>query len=621
MTEDLRIATFNASLNRNSEGELIDNLSTRDDGQAQAVASIIQTVRPNIVLVNEFDFDERGEAADLFRDNYLEVSQDGRLPIEYPYVYLAPSNTGIASGLDLDNNGEVVTAPGDPGYGNDAFGFGNFPGQFGMVVYSQHPILEDHVRTFQNFIWQDMPGALLPNDPDTAEPADFYSPEELEAFRLSSKSHWDVPIEVDGEIIHVLAAHPTPPVFDGPEDRNGLRNHDEIRLFADYVTPGEGDYIYDDQGNFGGLGEGARFVILGDMNADPFDGDSVAASIQQLLGNPHVDVSISPTSEGGIEQSDLQGVANLDHIGNPALDTADFNPAGPGNLRVDYALPSNAGFELLDAGVFWPTEDDPDFELVGTFPFPSSDHRLTWVDVETTSAVGENDRTRVDGIDFLGEIVFETGFAFENTEVGGLSALAYDEVNDLYYALSDDRGGDTSQPRFYELTIDLGDGSLDEGDIAFTAVTSLTDGDGMPFASGVLDPEGLAFSSRDFLYLSSEGDASQLVPATVGAFNLEGEHFAQFDVPEKFNPAADGSSGIRNNLALESLTLTPNEAYLITATENALVQDGPEAALDDESPSRVLVFDAKTGEPIHEYIYETDTVANEPTPADAFATN
>lgn len=619
--EELRIATFNASLNRLSEGQLIEDLSTPDNAQAQAVASIVQTVRPDIILINEFDFDADGEAADLFRDNYLEVSQEGRVPIDYPYVYLAPSNTGIASGFDLDNNGEIVTNPGEPGYGNDAFGFGEFPGQFAMVVYSMHPILEDAARTFQNFLWQDMPGALLPDDPATPEPADFYSPEELEVFRLSSKSHWDVPVEVDGEIVHILAAHPTPPVFDGEEDRNGLRNHDEIRLLADYVTPGEGGYIYDDKGDFGGLGAGERFVILGDMNADPFDGDSVEAAVQQLLGNPAIDVSISPVSEGGIEQSALQGLANDDHLGNPALDTADFNPAGPGNLRADYALPSNAGFELLDAGVFWPTEDDPDFDLVGTFPFPSSDHRLTYIDVETTSAEGVNDRTNVEGIEFLGAVTFETGFVFDGTEVGGLSALAYDEADGVYYALSDDRGSDASQPRFYELTIDLGDGALDEGDVVFTDVTTLTDGNGQPFEPGVLDAEGLAFSSRNFLYLSSEGDASQLFPPTVGAFSLEGEHFGQLDAPGKFDPSADGMSGIRNNLAFESLTLTPNEDDLITATENALLQDGPAASLDGESPSRVLVFDAETGLSIHEYIYEVEAIPNAAIPLDAFADN
>jgi hypothetical protein len=289
---------------------------------------------------------------------------------------VAPSNTGIPSGFDLDNNGSV----GGP---NDAFGFGAYPGQFGMAVFSRYPILRDQVRTFQLFLWKDMPGALLPDDPATPAPADWYSPEELAVFRLSSKSHWDIPVLVGGKVIHTLVSHPTPPVFDGPEDRNGTRNHDEIRLWSDYVLPSRSGYIYDDQGKQGGLKPGARFVIMGDQNADPFDGDSVPGAAQQLLDNPRVNTSRTPTSPGGPEQAALQGGANLTHRGDPAFDTADFvDVPGPGNLRVDYVLPSK-NLRILDGAVFWPLSTDPLFRLVGTFPFPTSDHRLVWVDLRT----------------------------------------------------------------------------------------------------------------------------------------------------------------------------------------------------------------------------------------------
>ena len=53
--------------------------------------------------------------------------------------------------------------------------------------------------------------------------------------------------------LHVLASHPTPPTFDGPEDRNGRRNHDEIRFWADYISPGQSGYIVDDEGRSGGI--------------------------------------------------------------------------------------------------------------------------------------------------------------------------------------------------------------------------------------------------------------------------------------------------------------------------------------------------------------------------------
>jgi 3-phytase len=370
----VRFATFNASLNRNLPGQLIEHLSTPDNAQAATVAEIIQRARPDVVLINEFDFDAAGTAARLFQQNYLSVPHNGAAAIEYPYRFVAPSNTGIPSGLDLNNDGSV----GGP---DDAFGFGFFPGQFGMAVYSMHPIVLDDVRTFQTFLWADMPGALLPDDPATPEPADWFSADELDAVRLSSKSHWDLPLDVDGRTVHFLVSHPTPPVFDGPEDRNGRRNHDEIRFWADYITPGQTSaYIYDDAGREGGLAPGARFVIAGDQNADPLDGDSVPGAAQLLLDHPRVNTSLTPASEGAVDATERQGGANLTHRGDPALDTADFADSAPGNLRVDYVLPSRP-LRILDGAVFWPTADDPLFRLVGDFPFPSSDHRLVWIDV------------------------------------------------------------------------------------------------------------------------------------------------------------------------------------------------------------------------------------------------
>jgi hypothetical protein len=387
---EVRFATFNASVNRNADGELVQELSNGDDPQLRNVAEIIQRVRPDVLLVNEFDFVPGELAARLFQRNYLSISQNGARPIDFGYRFVAPSNTGIASGKDFDNNGQAVTTPGSGLYGNDAFGFGEFPGKFGMAVFSRLPIDYRRARTFQFFRWKDMPGALLPDNPSTPAPADWYSPDELDVFRLSSKSHWDLPIEVGRERVHFLVSHPTPPVFDGPEDRNGTRNHDEIRFWADYVTPGAGGYIYDDRGRRGGLRRGEHFVIAGDQNADPFDGDSVDDAIVQLLDNPRINTSVTPSSPGGPEQAARQGGANASHIGNPAFDTADFADGAPGNLRADYVLPDRRQ-EIENAFVFWPLSTDPLFRLVGLFDpallpngngFPSSDHRLVAVDVE-----------------------------------------------------------------------------------------------------------------------------------------------------------------------------------------------------------------------------------------------
>jgi len=367
--DPVRFATYNASLNRGAAGQLVADLSTPTNAQAGAVAEVIQRTRPDVLLINEFDYDAGHAALRLFQQNYLAVSRNGSTPISYPYAYTAPVNTGVPSGFDLNNDGTV----GGP---DDAYGFGFFPGQFGMAVYSRFPIDYAAIRTFQLFRWADMPGALIPPG--------WFSPEELAVVRLSSKSHWDVPIEIGRKTVHFLVSHPTPPVFDGPEDRNGRRNFDEIRLWADYITPARAGYLYDDTGRRGGLKPGSLFVIAGDQNSDPNDGDSIPGAAQQLLDNPLVNTSVTPTSAGAVEQALLQGGVNLTHRTPARSDTADFAEP-PGNLRVDYVLPRKS-LRIAGAGVFWPTTDDPLFRLVGVFPFPTSDHKLVWVDLRVPGA-------------------------------------------------------------------------------------------------------------------------------------------------------------------------------------------------------------------------------------------
>ncbi|MCK5944168.1 MAG: endonuclease/exonuclease/phosphatase family protein [Planctomycetes bacterium] len=361
----VRFATFNLALNRAQPGALLAELRGGASPSARRLAEIVQRTRVDVILLNELDRDEAGEAAAVFADEYLAVSQGGQEPIEFAFRFVGPVNTGVPSGKDLDGDGKV----GGP---QDAFGYGAFSGQYGMAVLSRYPILEDRVRTFRELKWSAMPEALRPEG---------YYPEDVwQHLRLSSKSHWDVPIGIGarerGFVVHALCSHPTPPAFDGDEDRNGCRNHDEIRFWVDYLTPGRDGWIVDDAGGRGGLPAGESFVVMGDLNCDPVDGDARREALLALLGHERVQ-DPEPRSLGGPEQKMKQFGANMQHQGDAALDTGDFDDRpgqGPGNLRVDYVLPSR-DLEVTGAGVFWPQAFEPTLELAR-----ASDHRLVWVE-------------------------------------------------------------------------------------------------------------------------------------------------------------------------------------------------------------------------------------------------
>lgn len=370
-SNQIRVATYNIK-----SDDFVAGIDTTSDSTASGIAEVIQRVNPDVLLLNEFNYDASGAFLRKFQENYLEVAQGSESPVYYPYVYIAPVNTGIPSGFDLDNNGTVDTTQGSNTYAQDCFGFGEFPGQFGMVLLSKCPIDSDNVRTFRQFLWKDMPGAFLPDDPDFPAPADWYSSAELDVFRLSSKSHWDVPVLVNGTPVHILAAHPTPPVFDTPAedplwkagvDHNGRRNSDEIRFWADYVDNSASGYIYDDlewsvageqtpASPSGGLPADTRFVICGDLNADENEGDSTPPSISSLLNSPFINSAFVPAGGNGPDPDDSAGFS--------------------GGVRVDYVLPSMFGFDVLGGAVFWPGPSDP-------IHAEASDHHLVYVDLST----------------------------------------------------------------------------------------------------------------------------------------------------------------------------------------------------------------------------------------------
>lgn len=366
----LRVATYNTSLYSDEAGGLIRELEG-DSAHARKIAAVLQQVRPDLVLLNEFDYDDAHRAADLFQRRYLEVAQPGGgEALRYPYRFLAPVNTGVPSGLDLDNNGEA----GGEGRarGNDAWGYGLHPGQYGMLVLSKHPIDAARVRTFQLLRWSALPDAARPIDPGTGKP--WYRDEIWAQLRLSSKSHWDVPVRTPAGVVHFLVSHPTPPVFDGPEDRNGARNHDEIRLWREYIGTGDTSWLCDDAGTCGGLAQDARFVIAGDLNNDPVDGDGRHDAILELLEHPRMMRHPTPQSRGGAETAEAHAANGIARRGAPGHVTGDFGPKA-GAMRLDYVLPST-GFAYEGGGVYWPAKTE-----AGAAIADGSDHHLVWADL------------------------------------------------------------------------------------------------------------------------------------------------------------------------------------------------------------------------------------------------
>jgi len=355
--DTLRIASYNISMFGSAEGQIAERMNEPNQyTRYKRIAAVIQRVRPDILVLMEFDYDSTGNALRNFNDKLLSVSQAGDSAIHYDYNFQIISNTGVLSGVDLDGNGNVSLP-------QDAFGFGNFPGQYASAVLSRFPLDTSALRSYRNFLWRDMPDALLPQNSDGSS---YYTEEALARFRLSSKNHVDLPVMLtDDESLHLLISHPTPPVFDGDEDWNGKRNHDEIRLWLDYIN--NETYLIDDKGQSGGLQLNSKFVVLGDLNADPKEGDSYANAIMQLLSDPKINQELAlggmiPSSNGGLEEG--SGA-------DPHHDTSFFG------LRIDYVLPSS-DINGLSSGVFWPSESE-DLHAIVT-DGRASDHLLVWVD-------------------------------------------------------------------------------------------------------------------------------------------------------------------------------------------------------------------------------------------------
>ncbi|WP_226006563.1 endonuclease/exonuclease/phosphatase family protein [Natrinema salinisoli] len=339
------------------------------DEQAEAAARIVQEVRPDVLVINELTNNmQEGKRTDrtnidAFVENYLSVPQRDDLEgIDYPHTLQPESNTGVLPDEEYDFNkdGEAGQRPGD------AFGFGVYPGHYAFAIASRHPIEENRIRSFQEFRWDDMPNNLIVTEEEADDDAELYlTPEERDVYRLSSKTHIDVPIDVDGDVVHGLFAHPTPPGFDGSENFNGQWNHDEVRFFADYVAGAE--YIYDDSGETGGIADDASYVLMGDMNAGPRTDRPLDPATKYLFDNDDFNTRRLPTSPGGAQR------------GNPYATRfgGDFEGVVE---QIDYVLPS-PDLSLQGSSVVWPSRNASKRGL-GDDVSTASDHRLVWADID-----------------------------------------------------------------------------------------------------------------------------------------------------------------------------------------------------------------------------------------------
>ncbi|MEM0906266.1 MAG: endonuclease/exonuclease/phosphatase family protein [Pseudomonadota bacterium] len=331
----IRFATYNVALYGDRAGGLIARLRNGADPQARASAEIIQRVRPDVLLIQEIDRDDAGEALNLYLTRFLGVAQNGAEPIIYPHRLLLPTNTGVASGVDISGDGRV----GREGilYAIDAKGYGVFPGQYGFSLVSMLPLGE--ARTFSDFLWRDMPGHRMQRK----------TPEAVrEVLPLSSKTHALIPVEVEGGPIYVAAAHPTPPINPAAIPRNA----DEIRFLVDLLHEARSHYATDDNGVVGGLPAGSYAVAMGDLNADPESeqSDALDGAITYLLDDPRMNDPVPMSQEGAL--------------------TAAFRRA---SMRVDYVVPT-ANLEVVQSGVVWPEDGSPLED--------ASDHRLVFVDIK-----------------------------------------------------------------------------------------------------------------------------------------------------------------------------------------------------------------------------------------------
>ncbi|WP_244875414.1 endonuclease/exonuclease/phosphatase family protein [Tropicibacter naphthalenivorans] len=295
MADTVRVATWDGKFSRKHPGILVKELASGDPVPG---VDVIAEASPDVLLLTDLDYDAGLVALRLLAD------QAGG----YPHLFAQRPNTGRPTGLDLDGDGRL----GGPG---DAQGFGWFSGQSGMAVLSRYPV--ELISDNSAILWRDVPStAMVPEDTGH------------DIQRLASSGFWALRIDAPTPFT-LLTLAATPPVFDGPEDRNGRRGRDEVLFWPNRLSNPA-------------TAPPAPWVIAGKFNIDPMRGDGRHEAARAVLADPRWTDPL------------------------PGQPTAAWDDLG--ELRLSYVLPDRA-LPVLDAGVTPPAPD-------------AGPHRLVWVDLD-----------------------------------------------------------------------------------------------------------------------------------------------------------------------------------------------------------------------------------------------
>jgi hypothetical protein len=230
-------------------------------------------------------------------------------------------------------------------------------------------------------------------------------------------------------------------------------------------------------------------------------------------------------------------------------------------------------------------------------------------------------------LEFLGEYQLPKQ-TFQDTPIGGLSAITYDRQTNRFYAISDDRS-QLAPARFYTLNLNFDSsetGKVNIGKIEIEGVTFLKNERGETYPPGTIDLEGIALSPRGTLFLSSEGAIGQKIQPFIGEFDLKtGQILQNLRIPQRYLFADSKASeaeprGIQDNLGFEALTLGQSSVMkddpfrLFTATESALLQDSPPKTPEENARIRLMHYLINPiGEPVlvSENLYLLDAASND----------